>query len=173
MEELISGAVEIDKGGPFMGTPAPFGLIQAENFDFGGQNVAYFNPTNTNQGGQYRPNEGVGIGALPTAGGGYYVGFTNPGEYLNYTVSVAATGTYTLNFRVASGVAGNAFQLNVDGVDVTGKLTIPDDGWNNYVIVSKTGVHLTAGTHVLRLVIDSTNTTQGNGNFDWFEAIKT
>ena len=102
------GSVEIGKaGGPFFGTPAPFGLIQAENFDFGGQSVAYNNSTNTNQGGQYRPNEGIGIGRHPSAsGGGYYVGFTNPGEWLDYTVTVAATGTYTLNFRVASGGAG-------------------------------------------------------------------
>ena len=124
----------------------------------------------------YRPLEGVGIDAIPSAdGGGYFVGYTQTGEYLNYTVSVAATGTYTLNFRVASQPKGGTFHLNVDGKNVTGSLSVPSTGdWNIYTIVSKTGVKLTAGTHVLQLVIDSHGTGTGAaGNFDWFEAVKT
>jgi len=159
--------------GPFTGKPAAFGRIQAENFDLGGQGSGYYNPLNTNNGKLYRPLEGVGIGAIPAAqGGGNFVGWTQRGEWLNYTVTVAVTGTYTLNFRVASGIAGSAFHLNVDGVNVTGTLSIPNKGWETYSTVSKAGVHLTAGTHVLRLVIDSSS-NQGNGNFDWFEAMKT
>jgi hypothetical protein len=169
------GATEINKAGPFSGTPAPFGLIQAENFDFGGQGVGYYDPGNINRGGLYRPTEGVGIGAIPSAdGGGYFVGWTQPGEYLNYTVTVASTGTYTLNFRVASQPKGGTFHLNVDGKNVTGELSIPSTGsWNVYTIVSKTGVNLTAGTHLLQLVIDSDGVGVGAaGNFDWFEAVK-
>ncbi len=90
-------------GTPYGGTPAPFGRIQAENFDYGGQNVGDYNPTNFNQGGYYRPSENVGIGAIPAAdGGGYDVGYMSPGEWIDYTVSVAATDTYTLNFRAVA-----------------------------------------------------------------------
>jgi hypothetical protein len=169
------GATEINKAGPFSGTPAPFGRIQAENFDFGGQGVGYYDPGNINRGGLYRPTEGVGIGAIPAAdGGGYFVGWTLPGEHLNYTVTVAATGTYTLNFRVAAQGQGGTFHLNVDGKNVTGELSVPNTGnWNVYKIVSKTGVKLTAGAHLLQLVIDSDVASVGAaGNFDWFEAIK-
>jgi hypothetical protein len=168
------GAVEINKAGPFSGTPAPFGRIQAENFDDGGQGVGYYNPGNINRGGLYRPTEGVGIGAIPSAdGGGYFVGWTLPGEHLNYSVTVAVTGTYTLNFRVSSQPKGGTFHLNVDGKNVTGELSIPSTGdWNAYTIVSKAGVKLIAGTHVLELVIDSHGTGTGvAGNFDWFEAV--
>lgn len=162
--------------GPYSGTPAPFGLIQAENFDLGGQGTGYYNPTNINRGGLYRPAEGVGIGAIPAAnGGGYFVGWTLPGEWLDYTVTVAATGIYTLDFRVASQPLGGTFHLNVDGKDVTGELTVPSTGnWNVYTTVSKTGVNLAAGTHVLQLVIDTHGTGTGaGGNFDWIEAIQT
>jgi probable HAF family extracellular repeat protein len=161
--------------GPYSGNPAAFGLIQAENFDLGGQGSAYNDPGNLNRGGLYRPAEGVGIGAIPTAdGGGYFLGWTTPGETVNYTVSVAATGAYTLNFRVASAVSGGTFHLNVDGVNVTGKLTVPNTGdWNAYTIVSKTGVHLTAGVHVLQLAFDTKGADGGVGNFDWIQAIKT
>ena len=180
MPRIISGtvdigAVEVHHVGPFAGTPAPFGRIQAENFDFGGQYIGYFNPGNTNQGGLYRTSEGVGIGAVPAAsGGGYFVGYTVAGETLNYTSTVAATGTYTLNFRVASVPVGGTFHLNVDGINVTGALSVPATGnAATYKIVSKTGVHLTAGTHVLQLVIDSAGASGVAGNFDYFEAIKT
>ncbi|HEX4794527.1 MAG TPA: choice-of-anchor Q domain-containing protein [Humisphaera sp.] len=161
--------------GPFSGTPAAFGRIQAENFDLGGQNTGYFNPGNTNRGGRYRPGEGVGIGAIPAAdGGGFFVGWTLPGERLNYTVAVGTTAAYTLNFRVASQTKGGTFHLNVDGKNVTGELSIPATGdWNTYTIVSKAGVNLTAGTHVLQLVIDSAGPGTGvAGNFDWFEAVE-
>jgi len=160
--------------GPFGGKAAGFGRIQAENFDLGGQGTAYSDPGNINKGGLYRPTEGVGIGAIPTAdGGGYFVGWTVPGEYLNYTATVAATGTYTLDFRVASQPKGGTFHFDVDGKNVTGELSVPSTGdWNVYTIVSKAGVKLTAGTHLLRLVIDSHGTGVGAaGNFDWFEAV--
>src|SRR5437764_358874 len=119
--------------------------------------AGYFNPGNTNRGGLYRPAEGVGIGAIPAQdGGGYFVGWTQPGEWLNYTVSVAATGNYTLNFRLASAVLGGSFHINVDGINVTGKLLVPNTGdWNTYVILSKYNVHLTAAQHVLQLVFDT------------------
>ena len=168
------GATEVDRRGPFTGIPAPFGRIQAENFDLGGQGAGYYNPTNLNRGGLYRPTEGVGIGAIPASqGGGYFAGYTLAGESLNYTVKVAATGTYTLNFRVSSTPKGGTFHLNVDGKNVTGSLSIPDTGsFDVYQIVSKGGISLTAGTHVLQLVIDTVGSIGAAGNFDWFEAVK-
>jgi hypothetical protein len=162
--------------GPFSGKPAPFGLIQAENFDLGGQRNGYYNPTNINRGGLYRPAEGVGIGAIPAAdGGGYFVGWTVPGEYLNYTVSVAATASYTLEFRVASQGQGGTFNLHVDGKNLTDELSVPNTGnYNVYTTVSEAGVTLTAGTHLVQLEIDSDVASVGAaGNFDWIQAVKT
>jgi hypothetical protein len=167
------GAVEINAAGPFTSTPAPFGRIQAEHFDLGGQGVGYDDPGNINRGGLYRPTEGVGIGEISAAGGGgYFVGWTQAGEWLDYTVTVAHTGSYTLSFRVASATLGGTFHLSVDGTNVTGTLRIPDTGgWNTYTLVSRSGVHLTAGTHLLRLTIDSVGASGAAGNFDWFEAV--
>ena len=164
------------KTGPYSGTPAPFTTIQAENYDLGGQGSGYNNPGNLNRGGTvYRAAEGVGVGAIPPAnGGGYFVGWTLPTESLNFTVSVAATGTYTLNFRVAAAQTGGKFHLNVDGANVTGSLSIPNTAdWNNYQLVSKTGVSLSAGTHVLTLVFDVAGPNGACGNFDWIQAVKT
>jgi len=79
-----------------------------------------------------------------------------------------------LKFRVASDGAGGTFHLNVDGKNVTGELAVPNTrSWSVYQVVSKTGVKLTAGTHVLQLVIDAVGVSGAAGNFDWFSAVKT
>ena len=85
---------------PYSGTPAPLpGQINAETFDNGGEGVAYHDTTPANYGGQAR-NTGVDIEL--SSDGGYDIGWTAAGEFVNYTVSVAAAGTYNVQLRVAS-----------------------------------------------------------------------
>jgi hypothetical protein len=79
---------------PYGGTAAAIpGTIQAENYDLGGQNVAYYDTTAGNSGGAYRTDD-VDIEATTDTGGGYDIGYTAPGEWLAYTVNAVA-GTYT------------------------------------------------------------------------------
>src|SRR5690349_3708514 len=81
---------------PFNNVPAAVpGTIQFENFDQGGEGVAYHDTTAANEGGQYR-GQAVDMGAANDAGGGYFVGWTNPGEWDNYTINVASSGSYAV-----------------------------------------------------------------------------
>ncbi len=152
-------------GDPFGGTPAVIpGKVEAENFNTGGEGGAYHDTDGSNNGGAYRPTEGVDLEGTADAGGGYDVGWTMQGEWIKYTVNVQTTGSYDIDFRVASGAAGGDFHLEVDDANVTGTLTIPPTGgWQNWTDVTKTGVALTAGQHVLKLVMDTYP-----GNFNWF-----
>jgi hypothetical protein len=101
-------------------------------------------------------------------GGGYHVGYTRAGEWIEYTINVASSGTYTLDTRVASKGLGGKFRLYVDGADKTGALQVPDTGaWNTFQNVSKGGVSLSAGQHVLRLGFDSVGGSGFAGNFNW------
>ncbi len=154
-------AVEITVGAgcgraPYHGTP--FALparIEAEDYDDGGEGVAYHDQDASNNGGQYRAGEGVDLEACSDAGGGYDVGWTNAGEWLEYTIEVPAAGAYTLDTRVASESSGGAFRVEVNGVDKTGTLTVPVTGaWQNWTTVS-TPVELAAGTQTLRVAIES------------------
>src|SRR6202035_4029618 len=80
---------------PFLGAPFAVGdLIQAEDFDNGGEGVAYHASTNTNPGGVFRTDQNVGIEATTDAGGGYDVGWTQGGDWLDYTLNAPAAGTY-------------------------------------------------------------------------------
>jgi len=145
---------------PYGGTPwAIPGTIQAENYDLGGEGVAYHDNDSANNGGQYRTSEGVDIETTTDTGGGYNVGWTRTGEWIEYTVNVQTTGTYTLTERVASGASTGQFRIEFDGVDVTGTVTCPNTGgWQNWTSISQT-VNLTAGQHVMRIYFlgDETN----------------
>ncbi len=55
------------------------GTIQAENFDTGGKNVAYYKSSTTDAS-VYRTSDTVGVEVMQDLGGGYDVGNTNPGD---------------------------------------------------------------------------------------------
>jgi hypothetical protein len=144
---------------PFGGTPWPIpGTIEAENFDEGGAGIAYNDTTAGNTGGSYRSTD-VDIRQCVDAGGGYQAGWTDGGEWLNYTVNVATTGKYVMTERVASGQSGSALHIEFDGNNLTGSITVPNTGsWDTWLSLSQT-VTLSAGKHILRMAVD-------NGGFD-------
>jgi hypothetical protein len=145
---------------PYSGTPAAVpGTIQTENFDNGAEGVAYHDSTAGNTGGAFRS---TGVDLEVASGGGYNVGWIEPGEWLKYTVNVASAGAYTVQVRVAASGQGGTFHLEMDGANVTGALTIPNTGgWQNWQTVTKT-VTLGFGTQVLRLVVDTVGAVVGN-----------
>jgi hypothetical protein len=147
--------------GPYLGTPWPIpGLVEAENYNTGGEGVSYHDSDPGNNGGEYR-NDDVDISS---GGSGYAVGWTYGGEWLEYTVNVARPGTYKLSASVASALSGGSFNIEFNGVDATGPITVPNTGgWGSFTSVS-TNVTLSAGTQVMRLVMDGSGIV---GNFDW------
>src|SRR6185295_13465320 len=66
------------------------GLLQAENFNEGSANVAYFDTDATNNGDEtsYRTTQ-VDIETSSDTGGGFSLGWCFATEWLNYTVDVA------------------------------------------------------------------------------------
>jgi alpha-amylase len=152
-------------GSPWNGTPAAIpGTVQAENFNTGGEGVAYHDLEMANQGGQYRTSEGVDIETTSDTGGGYNVGWMRSGEWMKYTVNVTSGTSYTANFRVASAATTGAFYLEVDGANVTGTITVPNTGgWPTYQTITRTSINLTSGQHLMRVV-----TTGNDVNLNWF-----
>jgi hypothetical protein len=139
------------------GSPSAIpGKIEAENYDTGGEGVAYHDTdANANSGGKYRPTEGVDIESCSDTGGGYDVGWTNAGEWLKYTVNVSTAGTYNIATRVASLSAGGTCYIEFNGVNKTGNITVPvTGGWQNWTTVNATA-NLSAGTQVMRFYISA------------------
>jgi hypothetical protein len=152
---------------PYNGSPSAIpGTIQAEDFDTGGEGVAYHDGDTANLGGQYRM-EGVDLSACSDGTGCYNVGWTQPGEWLGYTVNVPTAGTYTLQVRVASAGAGGTFHVEFNGSNKTGTLTVPNTGgWDTWQTITKS-VTLDAGWQVLKLVMDANGATGTIGNFNY------
>ena len=93
---------------PFSGTPFAVGqTIEAENYDSGGEGIAYHDTTPANLGGaNYRPGDAVDV----QAGGsnGYDLGYAVSGEWLNYTVNVTTAGSYEVQASVANIAKGGS-----------------------------------------------------------------
>src|SRR5438552_937738 len=144
---------------PYSGVPIAIpGTFEAENFDLGGEGVAYHDNVKGNAGGQYRTSEDVDIiVSSDSLGGGYVVNNFETGEWLAYTVNVATSAQYDIELRASNGnwSPPPRFHIEIDGVNVTGSVTVPNTGsWNTFQWVGKLGVPLTAGRHVLKIVAD-------------------
>jgi hypothetical protein len=167
---------------PYGGTArAITSTIQAEDFDVGstgtplGEGCSYHDLSTTNDGNDYRIDEGVDIDVCGDTGGGYRIIYIRTGEWLKYTVTVATAGTYDFTFRVGSdGGIANAFHLeDENAVNLTGNMSVPNTtSGNTFVSIYKTGIALTAGTHVLKLVVDYGPATNDQWSLNWFTAVK-
>ncbi|MDB5256353.1 MAG: large protein [Chitinophagaceae bacterium] len=132
------------------------GKIQAENYDLGGQGVAFNETTTANQGGAYRTTEAVDVEACTDTDAGYNVGYVVAGEWLEYSVNVAAAGSYNLAVRVAATAAGKTFHIELDGANVSGTITVPNTtGWQIWQTVTINNIALTAGQKIMKIAFDS------------------
>jgi hypothetical protein len=140
---------------PHGGTPRTIpGIIEAEEYDRGGEGVAYHDIDAQNQGGQFRTSEGVDIETC--SAGGYSVGWTNTGEWIEYTVNVLKAGNYTLRVLVASAQTGGAGHISFNDHDVTGIQTVPNTGgWQTWVIAEIPHIQLDTGVQVMKLTVDN------------------
>ncbi len=148
---------------PYEGDPYMIpGKIEMEKYDLGGSGIAYSDAEEENKGdATFRTSDGVDV---VLCDGGMALGYTNQGEWTEYTVNVTRSGKYDWSARVASGSDNSAFHVEMDGKDVTGKISIPNGSdWDTYSIIKGETSELEEGKHVMRVVID------GNySNIDWF-----
>ena len=141
---------------PFKPLAIP-GTIQAEDYDLGGEGVAYHDTTPGNSGGAYR-QDGVDI---ETAGGVTNVGWVRSGEWLAYTATIQSAGAYTMTARMASPNSGRTMALLVDGSQAA-TVVVPKTGSFSTFTTVSVPVTLAAGTHTLKLVF-----TGDGQNLDW------
>jgi len=149
--------------GPYFGTPMAIpGVIELKNFDYGGEGVAYHDSDAGNIMHFYRPYEDVDMEGCVE--GGSDIGWTANGEWLEYTVDVATAGNYVVTTRVAGGPS--TFHIEFDGVDKTGPIsTTETGGWQVWMDFPSSPMSLSAGTQIMRLVIDSAGSNMYKLNF--------
>ena len=179
------------------------GRIECEFYDLGGEGVAYhdsdsinngsgkLNPANGDFLNEFRMKEGVDISFTKSRNidnhpfnkvepqlNQLYVGWTQPGEWINYTVGVKKSGTFQVALMYTANSEGT-IALDLDGKKLAKQLIVPSTynardtrawrqwhHWNK--IDSLTSIKLKKGVHVLTL----RTTGHGNMNFDYLEFVK-
>lgn len=142
------------------------------NFDKGEEGFTFHDSDNKDEGNaSYRTDNG-GVDIVK-CDGGYAIGYTAKGEWLEYSVNVTTPGKYKCIATVSSGTTGGAISLGdvTDGKTKTlCRITVPktgDNTWDIYKNVSATiSTPLTEGNHILRL-----NIVGANCNIDKFEMV--
>ena len=152
--ELTDDTTPSPQQTPFGGTARIIpGTIEAEDYDVGGENVAYYDSDSENKGGKYRSDA---VDIETSSQGGYSIGYLAAGEWLEYTVDVNESTTYNIEVGVASKSGSGTIDLNFDEGGATGNLNAPNTGdWQNWTTVTKEKVALQSGKQVLRLNIVS------------------
>ena len=126
-----------------------------------------------NRGADYRGVTHVDIEKRPDASNGHGIGWTQAGEWVVYTVEVQESGTYAVEFPVASAKKGGTFHLEFNGKDVTGPIELPNTGsWQKLETIRKENVRLEAGTYVLKMVMDTEGETGSVGDIDFIRFVK-
>ncbi|HEX6293496.1 MAG TPA: carbohydrate-binding protein [Herpetosiphonaceae bacterium] len=133
------------------------GRFEVEDYNPGGEGVGYHDTTAGNSGGKYRADD-VDIQTTTDTTGSFNVGYIVAGEWLAYDVNVTTAGSYRFTVRAATPYSGRSLHIEIDGVNVTGPLAVPQTGgWQTWTNVVSSPVSLTAGPHTLRIAADTSS----------------
>lgn len=145
---------------PYGGIPHKVpGKIEFEDYDEGGQNRAYYDDDKENQGKAYREDR-VDI---VTNDEGYAIGYTNKGEWMEYTINVEEQKSYDFEARVASGLDNSGFQMYLDEKQISDVIEVPNtEDWDTYTIIKGKTTEMAEGEHILKVVL-----TGAYANLDW------
>ena len=137
------------------------GIIEAEDFDMGGEALSFHDSDNKNEGDANYRTDGEGVD-LVKGNGGTAIGYTEKGEWLEYTINVTEPGEYSLEATVSSGVENSGFSVrrikNGSSTRLC-KIQVPqtdNNNWGTYKVikVDKLSKPLEEGEQIIRITID-------------------
>tara|TARA_B100000767_G_C19770757_1_gene539843 strand:+ start:746 stop:3952 length:3207 start_codon:yes stop_codon:yes gene_type:complete len=111
---------------------------------------------------------GIDTESTTDVGGGFNIGYTNPGDYIDYLVQVEKLYEYDIKARIASESNSGRiafYSLNSEGVETwLSEMLFPiTQGWQNWEnTIGK--IQLPAGNYTLRIKVVS-----GDFNLNWIE----
>ncbi len=113
----------------------------------------------------YSAMSGVQTGNVSDIDGGLYVKSIDNNDYMDYSVTIPAAGTYTVKYRVATPNNGGVLYLKQGGTTMA-NISIPNTGaYQTWTTISNTAT-FAAGTQTFRL-----QATPGGFNLNWWEIV--
>ena len=139
---------------PYAANTVP-GTIEAEEYDLGGQGIAYSDTDAANKGNAgFRTDEGVD---LDLRSGLISIGWCAANEWTEYSLDVQQTGTYKVFYTFATNANSNpkSFSFAINGssigtVNIAGNDPINSVGNSVFETRELGDIQLTAGTNILR-----------------------
>lgn len=100
---------------------------------------------------------------------GYALGYTEYGEWTEYTINAEESSIYDITAYVSNGGKVDGFRLFIDDEEITEEYEIPQtgDNWSVYKEVPITMAKIEKGTHILKIVINGSYV-----NIDWLKFAK-
>jgi hypothetical protein len=143
----MGGSGQVPYGGSAWPLP---GRIEAENYDRGGEGLAFHDTTAGNSGGEYRADD-VDITDNSDGSGGYHLTHVRDGEWCEYTVDVAS-GVYDIQVRIATPYANKQIRVMLDDM-LLGTVNLPKTGsWGSWQTVTLPDIAVpVGGEQILRL----------------------
>jgi chitodextrinase len=139
---------------PYLGSNQSIpGLIEGEYYDLGGEGIAHHDDGTRNGDLTFRPDDMVDVVDKTTASNGYSIGWSNQGEWVEYTVDVNADNyDIILTYSAGSSTQGD-LEVSLDGSVIATFTDISNTGgWNTFTTTTVSGIDLSGGTdQVLRL----------------------
>jgi hypothetical protein len=154
------------EGTPFTGEPIAIpGAFEAEDFDLGGEGIAYHDSDASNSGPtNYRP-DAPGMDIQTQDNGIINIGWTSSAEWINYSILVAEDGLYDLSALLATADADKTLYVDIDDERVC-SIIAHTPNHQTFLPFSVLNIPLKAGAHIL--TISST----GDINYDRYVITK-
>ncbi len=112
----------------------------------------------------YNSMSGIQTEACSDAGGGQDVGYTDAGDWMDYTLNVTTSGAYTVDLRIASTVTSGQIQIK-NGTTILATVNLPNTGgWQTWQTVTSPQFNLSAGSQTLRVQVSASG-----WNINWMQ----
>jgi aryl-phospho-beta-D-glucosidase BglC (GH1 family) len=163
------------------------GVVYPSEYDMGVLNSAYYDDqvanyhvstgsyTAWNNGWVYR-NDGVDLEKSNdnVNSNGYSLGWLATGEWVQYSVNVAAEAVFEVEVRVASTGTEGKFHFQAGSADISLPSSVPNTGaWDNWETVTVPGLVLTPEDNKIRFFVDMEGFNVGSFKFNQLGATST
>jgi endo-1,4-beta-xylanase len=145
---------QLEKKQPYFNNPIEIpGTIEFEHYDKGGIGISYMERESVNSGNFLDRNDSVD---LSKDNNNIVLGYTEAGEWLEYTVNIKKSGIYSFEISNCSAATSNGqARIEIDGLRVRDSFTfIPNGDWSKYKIDTFNNIRLPKGIHTLRFYIE-------------------
>ncbi len=99
----------------------------------------------------YIAMNGVKSEPCTDTGGGLNLGYFDPGDFIDFNITVPSAGEFTIDYRLASQTGSKGFEVLINDQVIDTQPLTATGGWQTFITQSSPRITLPQGNHTLRL----------------------